>query len=189
MKMNNLVIDLSKVLRGKKRVCNLWKGSKNLDFLSMSNASKGKVGVVAVKQYLESQGFEAQEISNQGDILYQKRPGSMWIKAEVKTSKANLTRLVSGQVNEMLWFNQVRPAQEEWDMLFLVGIYPNHVRIWQKTREDFLNNLAKMHSTVKGLSHVGTSDLAQVTLKKNSKIDNFHEWEIVHNDQAFFLCY
>ena len=188
MEMSNLIIDLSEALGAKKRVCNFWKDSKNLDFLSMNNASKGKVGVVAVKQYLENQGFEAQEISDQGDIQY-RRLREAWTKAEVKTSKANLTRLKTGQVNEMLWFNQVRPAQEEWDMLFLVGIYPNHVRIWQKTREDFLNNLAKMHSTVKGLSHVGTSDLAQVTLKKNSKIDNFHEWEIVHNDQAFFLCY
>jgi len=160
-----------------------WRGTKHEKWFLNNNASKGKIGTVCYKEYLEYLGYTVEIISDRGDLRYRKKKTDPWRKAEVKTSKVDLKVLKSGSINEQLWFNQVRPEQGGWQEVVLVGIYPSHVRMWRMSRGQFLNRRGVMNSTVKGLSHVGTDQLSQVTLKKNSKVDNFHEWELIHNDQ------
>lgn len=181
-----LIIDITeKLKKGRVEPHEEWLGSKHIDWFVNNNYSKGAHGVYAYKVYLESLGAEAQYISDEGDLRYRFKKTDPWIKAEVKTSKAKLKTLIKpkGFVNELLWFNQIRPMQTGWHEIVLVGIYPNHIRIWRKTRDEWETGCKTLSSMVKGLSHIGSDQLGQVTLNKNTKVDNFHEWECIHNDQ------
>jgi hypothetical protein len=179
-----MIIDIvGRLQAGRTKVPPLWQNSKHELWWKNNNYTKGAHGTECYRQFLEHRGLEAQVISDEGDIRYRKNSQSPWIKAEVKASKADLKALSCGFVNESLWFNQLRPQQKGWDEAVLVGIYPNHIRIWRKTRSEWDLTCDKMESTQKVLEHVGTDQLRGVQLIKNSKRNNFYEWEIIHNDQ------
>ena len=164
----------------------LWRDSKHEKWFNNSNASKGAHGAYAYKIYLENKGYEVRKVSDSGDIEYKWPSLTEWIKAEVKASKVDLKVLKRpiGFVKEELWFNQLRPIQKGWDEAVLVGCYPNHIRIWRMSRKDFDAKYRTMSSTKDCLSHVGTNELVGVSLVKNTKKNNFHEWECIHNDQV-----
>lgn len=181
---NPFVIDMTQeIKKAVAKVPELWKGSKHELWFQNNNSSKGSHGSYAYKKWLISQGFEAQIVSDEGDVRYRKNADSPWIKAEVKASMCTLQKLKSGFVKESLWFNQLRPKQKGWDEAVLVGFYPNHIRIWRKTRRDWDETCDTMTSTNKVLEHIGTDELRGVRLSKNSNHSNFHEWECIHNDQ------
>jgi len=166
---------------GVKSLPPLWKGSKHELWFRLRNQIKGHVGTLALTQLLQAQGFTCRKISNQGDLEY--FVDGSWRKVEVKTSYAKLAVLKNGEVNQKLWFNQIRPQQSEWQEIVLVGVYPNHVRIWKMDRDQFFNR-APLMTSVDNRGHYGTQDMIQVNLLKNSNQDNFSEWNCVYNDQV-----
>jgi len=181
-----MIIDIQdRLVENQIKVPSLWRDSKHEKWFSNSNASKGAHGCHAYKIYLESKGYEVRIVSDKGDVEYKWPSLTVWIKAEVKASKADLKVLTRpvGFVKEELWFNQLRPKQKGWDEAVLVGCYPNHIRIWRMSRKDFDAKYKTMTSTKNCLSHVGTDELVGVSLVKNKKRDNFNEWECIHNDQ------
>jgi len=182
----DLIIDITENLKkGKVKIHREWENSKHIDWFANNNYSKGAHGVYAYKVYLDSLGAETKNISDEGDLKYRFKKSDTWRKAEVKTSKATLNVLCrpKGFVSEHLWFNQIRPMQSGWHEIVLVGVYPNHIRIWRKSREQWETGCKTLSSMVKGLSHVGSDQLGQVTLMKNTKKNNFNEWECIHTDQ------
>ena len=121
---------------------------------------------------MKKNGYKSKPINNEGDLVYRKTSKDPWIKVEVKTATVNLIG------DENAWFNQIRVKQKSWNEVWLVSVYPNYIKIFRKTREDFLSNLAIMNSTSKCLTHIGTTDLAGVNLT----LENQHEWELVYSD-------
>ena len=161
----------------------LWRGSAHESWFLNNNAAKGSHGTYCYKVYLQNLGYEVEVISDQGDLRYRKTPSDSWIKVEVKASKANVSYTKSGSLKMQLWFNQLRPNQKGWHEVALVGVFPNHVRIWRKTREDWDKECNTLDSTTRVLEHIGTNELRGVQLVKNTKKNNFDEWECIHNDQ------
>ena len=170
------------ITRRVKPTPDLWKDSKLENWPHLSNDDKGKLGTWIYARLLEHLGYEVRPVNDEGDLLYRKNNAEAWRKAEVKAATATLKQLISGKVNEHLWFNQIRPLQGGWDEVVLVGVFPNHIKVWRKDREEFLSTMGQMSSTG-GLSHVGTDELVGVTLKKNTRTNNFDEWDLIHNDQ------
>ena len=152
----------------------LWMGSINESFKYLSNQGKGKFGVLTIINLLKQQGYEAEQINDEGDLRYRKTGNKKWIKSEVKTCTVNL----DGN-EETAWFNQIRPNQKSWKEVWLVSVYPNHVKIFAKSRKEFLDNVDTMDSTKRTLNHVGTDELLGVTLRPN----NIHEWSLVYSNQ------
>ena len=166
----------------------LWANSLHEDWNNLPTPQvKGAIGSKIYKQFLEQSGYEAEIISDEGDIRYRRDANSPWIKDEVKAAKATLKVTHGGKnINEHLWFNQIRPGQSTWDNIVLVGIYPNHVRIWRKDRSTWDNTYKTLSSVSNGLKHtgqVGEDQLEQVTLRKNSIRSNFSEWDCVFTNQ------
>jgi len=165
-----------------------WSGSLHEDWNNLPTPQvKGSIGSKIYKQFLEQSGYEVEIISDEGDIRYRTSPEDEWIVDEVKAAKATLKlRKTDGAVNEQLWFNQIRPGQQGWQNIVLVGIYPNHIRIWRKDRETWDTTYKSLDSVSNGLKHTGQTgeeQLEQVTLKKNSNKDNFHEWNCIYTSQ------
>ena len=166
----------------------LWTSSLHEDWNNLPTPQiKGTIGTKIYKQFLEQSGYQVEIISDEGDIRYRKTSTESWTVDEVKAAKANLSvRKKDNGINEDLWFNQVRPAQKGWQNIVLVGIYPNHIRIWRMDRKTWDSSYKTLESVVKGLKHPGQSgkeQLEQVTLKKNSKRNNFHEWNCIFTNQ------
>lgn len=169
----------------------LWAGSKHQAWKHLGTPQiKGSLGTKIYKALLESQGCEVEIISDQGDIKWRKDKKSPWIKEEVKAAAATVELIYKGkeneQIKEQIWVNQIRPGQKEWEGIVIVGIYPNHTRIWRKTREDWDANYKTLDSVAKGLKHTGQEgdeQLEQVTMVKNSKRNNFKEWDCIYTDQ------
>jgi len=179
-----MIIDMTEEINSSiSTIPELWTDSKHENWFLNNNYSKGSHGTNAYKKYLESLGYEVIIISDQGDLMYRQSSSDSWIKSEVKASKADLEYTKRGFLKEQLWFNQLRPKQKGWDEVALVGFYPNHIRIWRKTRKEWDAECLTMHSTNKVLEHVGTDELRGVRLLKNTRTDNFSEWECIHNDQ------
>jgi hypothetical protein len=170
---------------------NLWQGSTNQGWkLLPTPQAKGSLGTKIYKEWLEGKGYEAKIISDQGDIKWRKDSKSPWIKDEVKAASATVKIIFKGKEKEMtteqIWVNQIRPGQKTWRGIVIVGVYPNHTKIWRKTREDWDKNYKKLNSVQTGLKHTGQKGedvLEQVTMIKNSNRDNFHEWECIYSDQ------
>jgi hypothetical protein len=168
-------VDTSKTIEKLQRKGNkLWTGSINESFKYLSNQGKGKFGVETIIQLLKQQGYDARGINDEGDLEYKSKNDEKWIKAEVKTCTVNLD-----SKEESAWFNQIRPNQKSWEEVWLVSVYPNHVKIFAKSREDFLNNVDTMDSTKRTLNHVGTNELLGVTLRP----DNMKEWTLIYSNQ------
>ena len=34
-------------------------------------------------------------------------------------------------ITEKIWVNQIRPAQKSWKGIVIIGVYPNHVKIFR----------------------------------------------------------
>lgn len=170
----------------------LWAGSRNQGWKLLPTPQvKGSLGTKIYKKWLEQQGYEAKIISDQGDIKWRKDSNSPWIKDEVKAAGATVVEIYRGKKNSMtteqIWVNQIRPGQKDWDGVVIVGVYPNHVKIWRKTRDDWDSTYKNLDSVTKGLKHTGqTGDnqLEQVTMIKNSKRDNFDEWDCIYTDKV-----
>ena len=168
----------------------LWQGSINQSWkLLPTPQAKGSLGTKIYKATLEKQGKEARIISNEGDIEWRDGPDSPWVKDEVKAASATVKRIYKGKKNEMIteqiWVNQIRPGQKSWEGVVIVGVYPNHTKIWRKTRKNWDSNYKKLSSVQKGLKHTGQKGdevLEQVTMVKNSKRNNFDEWECIYSD-------
>jgi hypothetical protein len=162
------------------KIPKVWLGSKHEGFIKLNNQTKGKSGVFLVSEYLKSLGNECRIVSDKGDLEYRLNDKNKWIKAEVKTATAKLTNS-----SESLWFNQVRVKQDGWTQLFLVGVYPDHFRIWSKERGEFVQNMHTLTS-VNVLSHIGQGEdpaLKGVKLLRNSKKDNFNEWRLDYSSK------
>ena len=169
----------------------LWQGSKNQGWkLLPTPQAKGSLGTKIYKTWLERQGYEARVISDQGDIEWRKDTNSRWIKEEVKAAGATVDKIYKNKPKEMIkeqvWVNQIRPGQKGWEGIVIVGVYPNHTKIWRMDRQAWDNNYKDLDSVQKGLKHTGQTgedDLEQVTMVKNSKRNNFHEWPLIYTDQ------
>ena len=166
-----------------------WTGSIHEGWSNLNTQEKGSIGTQAYQRLLEKQGFETKIISNQGDIKYRKTAADAWIVAEVKTAGASLKQLkTSNFVDEGLWYNQIRPQQKGWDEMVLIGIYPNHYRIFRKARQEWDEEYKRGTAAYfKGLSHVtGAKEPNQqesVRLLKRQKRNNFNEWECIYTNQ------
>jgi hypothetical protein len=183
---NNFIIDMTKEIKKCViQIPEMWRGSKHELWFRNNNYAKGAHGAYAYKKFLKNKGYQVEIISDEGDLRYKKNETDLWIKSEVKASKADLRTLKRPEnfVAEKLWFNQLRPKQKGWEEAVLVGFYPNHIRIWRKSRKDWDKQCDTITSTNKVLEHVGTNELRGVMLEKNSRRNNFHEWECIHNDQ------
>lgn len=154
-----------------------WIGSQNESYRRLTNQKKGKFGVVLIQELLQNNGYEAEQINDEGDLKYRLVGDEDWIKVEVKTAGVNM----DGKWNA--WFNQIRPNQESWQEVWLVSVFPNHVRIYSKSRADFINNLSTMESTKKCLTHYGTDELAGANLTEA----NESEWNRVYTSQQGVL--
>ena len=169
----------------------LWQGSTNQGWkLLPTPQAKGAIGTKIYGAYLKSKGYQIRVVSDEGDIEWRLNSKSPWIKEEVKAASATVNKIFKGKEKEMtteqIWVNQIRPGQKGWRGIVIVGIYPNHTKIWRKTREDWDKNYKKLDSVRKGLKHTGQQGedvLEQVTMIKNSKRNNFPEWNCIYSDQ------
>tara|TARA_R110000772_G_C13265672_1_gene435776 strand:+ start:72 stop:647 length:576 start_codon:yes stop_codon:yes gene_type:complete len=166
----------------------LWMGSLHEDWNNLPTPQvKGSIGSKIYKEFLEQSGYHVEIISDEGDIRYRKTELDNWTVDEVKAAKATLkVRKTDNGINEQLWFNQIRPGQQGWQNIVLVGVYPNHIRIWRMDRKTWDSSYKTLKSVAHGLKHTGqTGDdqLEQVTLLKNSKRNNFDEWSCIFTSQ------
>ena len=166
----------------------LWMGSLHEDWNHLPTPQvKGSIGSKIYKEFLEQSGYHVEIISDEGDIRYRKTELDNWTVDEVKAAKATLkVRKTDNGINEQLWFNQIRPGQQGWQNIVLVGVYPNHIRIWRMDRKTWDSSYKTLKSVAHGLKHTGqTGDdqLEQVTLLKNSKRNNFDEWSCIFTSQ------
>ena len=166
----------------------LWTSSLHEDWNNLPTPQiKGTIGTKIYKQFLEQSGYQVEIISDEGDIRYRKTELDDWTVDEVKAAKATLkVRKTDNGINEQLWFNQIRPGQQGWQNIVLVGVYPNHIRIWRMDRKTWDSSYKTLKSVAHGLKHTGqTGDeqLEQVTLLKNSKRNNFNEWNCIFTSQ------
>ena len=137
-----------------------WEGSLLLPLTQVTNQHKGSFGTYVVKQVLEFlYGITCTVISDRGDLDTSKG------RSEVKCAFASYT---SG-TSEEFWWNQVRPKQEGWEYLHLVGFARDRVLVWELTREQFLSL-----GNIVGEGHVegeGAGTLKEVKVKRNSRTD------------------
>ena len=163
----------------------LWTGSEHENWERLGRGQdKGAIGTEIVMDFLRDEwGCEVSKISDEGDIMLINERGEEE-RMEVKTATSKLKPHVRTDfVNVELWFNQIRPKQKGWSWLALVGVYPNHIRIWIMSRKDW----DRKHKLLKSIrpGHTGTEDLMEVRLIKNTKTNTFLEWDeyLVRNDQ------
>jgi len=159
--------------------------ARNRDYLKIHTPQqKGKIGTKVYAQWLTDQGFEVEIIEGKelsGDLRYRLLSTDSWTVTEVKLSKCTLKTLRCGFINLSLWWNQIRP-RKKWDEIALVGIYPNHCRIWRKSREEWDRDCEAL-STCSEKGHTGTDDLWKVNFRRNKRTDNFSEWKEVYSTQ------
>ena len=173
VKVNSLVSEVMKTDEKLK----LWEGSKNSGVLSLTTPQqKGELGVRIVKTLLEDKGHVVEKISDQGDLRIDGE------HSEVKY--ATVTLGTKGQ--EKFWWNQIRPKQEKWTSLQLVGMYPDHVKVWSFTRKQYFNTLKQIDKLVTPGHTTGnkkSTDLEQVIFVKNSRRDELAKVNqfLIHN--------
>lgn len=136
---------------------------------------KGKLGTILVKQYFEKQGLATRIVSNEGDLIVtfiDEIIGELEKKGEVKTALVTYKTLKNGFVKEHLWWGQIRPLQSGWELLYLVGVYPDRILIWEFDRE----NALKLAESTGGCTHTGQgAEMSQlaVLVEKNTVRNNF----------------
>ena len=188
------MIDVKKLINKKlkaNRGKDLWAGSNHQNWKKLKTPqAKGSIGTEIYKAYLESKGYKARIVSDEGDIEWSKDNGETWIKDEVKTATANVNEITRGKkkgmITEKIWVNQIRPAQKSWKGVVIIGVYPNHIKIFRKTREDWdkeHKNLSSVNSGMKHNGQTGQEQLEQATLIKNQNQNNFHEWDCIYSNQ------
>jgi hypothetical protein len=136
-----------------------WEGSPLVSITRLNNQHKGSLGTSVVKQVMEAAGETCKVISDRGDLDTSKG------RSEVKFATATYT----SNSSESFWWNQVRPKQEGWDYLHLVGFARDRVLVWELTKEEFLSL-----GSVVGDGHVegeGAGTLKEVKVVKNSRTD------------------
>ena len=163
-----------------------WNGSKYEEWGAMSPNKKGSSGVECIKHFLEKNGYDTKKVNKEGDILFKHKHESLWTKAEVKTSCVTLKNEKNGTISEGLWFNQIRLNQKGWTHLFLVGVYPDHYTIYDKSRVELEKNRTTMESITGALAHVGMDTSSEknfiaVSLNKTIERNTFNEWKNVYS--------
>ena len=136
-----------------------WEGSPLVSITRLNNQHKGSLGTSVVKQVMEAAGETCKVISDRGDLDTSKG------RSEVKFATATYT----SNSSESFWWNQVRPKQEGWEYLHLVGICRDRVMVWELTKEQFMSL-----TDIVGDGHVeGDSGdtLKEIKVTKNSKTD------------------
>ena len=169
-------------LQESKTANNPWVGSKHELFKMLrSPQDKGKVGVLAYKNFLEGKGYvNVEVVASEGDITYKDPKTGLTYKDEVKTASASLEfRKRDQKYSVKHWFNQIRPNQEGWDRLTLIAVFPESHRIYRMSREDFLENRLIGNSGI-GPGHTGTDELDEVTLIENTNQNTYSEWELIY---------
>ena len=61
---------------------NAWTGSANESYRRLTNQKKGKFGVVLIEELLKNNGYETEQINDEGDLKDRKDKDSKWIKVE-----------------------------------------------------------------------------------------------------------
>jgi hypothetical protein len=131
-----------------------WEDSALKNLPNCTPQFKGKLGTIFVQQYFEKQGLATRIVSDEGDLVVtfiDEIIGELEKKGEVKTALVSYSFLKSGKVNESLWWNQIRPLQSGWEVLYLVGVYPDRIRIWEFDRDNGL----KLAESTGGCEHTG----------------------------------
>lgn len=132
-------------------------------YRSLGSAAKGKLGVAIVASLESSKGHETQFINDEGDLCV------TGTKAEVKTS--SVTYVLSGKMQHKIeswsaWFNQIRPKQGGWEILYLVTVGCEEVQVYKMSREEFIDLLdSPGEPLVNSSGHIGTKDLAQIRIQ------------------------
>ena len=136
-----------------------WEGSPLLPLQQTNNQHKGSFGTYVVKQVLEQNGVTCKVISDRGDLETSKG------RSEVKCAFSSHTG-----AGFQLWWNQVRPQQDGWQLLHLVGFTPDSIMVWELTREQFLS-LGDVFVKNGHVSGEEDGSLKEVKVRKNSKTD------------------
>ena len=96
-KMINVKKIINKKIRAN-RGKDLWIGSNHQNWKKLKTPqAKGSVGTEIYKAWLESQGYKARIISDEGDIEWSIDGGKTWIKDEVKAATANVNEIKRGK--------------------------------------------------------------------------------------------
>jgi hypothetical protein len=188
------MINVKKIINKKiksNRGKDLWVGSNHQNWKKLKTPqAKGSVGTEIYKAWLESQGHKARIVSDEGDIEWSTDNGKTWVKDEVKAATATVNEIKHGKnkgmITEKIWVNQIRPAQKSWKGIVIVGVYPNHVKIFRKSRQEWDKQYSNLTSVNEGMKHngqTGEEQLEQVTLVKNQNRNNFGEWNCIYSDQ------
>jgi hypothetical protein len=147
-----------------------WENSPLQDLPNCTPQFKGKVGTILLLQFFETCGIDCKAISDEGDLLIGE--GESQVKAEVKTALVSYQFPKSGEPNETYWWNQIRPLQKGWDLLYLVGVSPVSISIWEFTREKAL----LLAQETGGLEHTGQGKekgLLAVQVEKKKRKNTF----------------
>jgi hypothetical protein len=136
-----------------------WRKSPWKSWCSKCNAHKGQTGVNLTLTYFRVNGINCYAISKKGDILVETSIG------EVKTAKLSS--------NGTLWWNQIRYKEKEWQNLYLVGVCPTDIYIWQLPREQALKE-------ANGFSHVGQDGLLAIQGSLSKLLRNYKQYLLTH---------
>lgn len=143
-----------------------WEHSPFKNLPSSTPQIKGKLGTEIVMQLLQQEGFDCKIISDKGDLQFGEH------KSEVKTALASYNQYKTGEMGFGLWWNQIRPSQDEWTHLHLVAVFADKIDVYEYTREE---SKVLLSSPIGGLGHV-TGDaeggLYQVSCKKSLSKDS-----------------
>ena len=137
-----------------------WEDSPLRPLEETHNQKKGSYGTQIVKAVLEAKGETCKIISSEGDLE------TSHGKSEVKCAFA----VYASRLSEAFWWNQVRPRQEGWSRLHLVGIARDRIMVWELTKEEFnaLGDKIVKNGHTEGES-AGT--LKEVKVTRNSRTD------------------
>jgi len=84
----------------------LWAGSNHQNWKKLKTPqAKGSIGTEIYKGYLESKGYKARIVSDEGDIEWSKDNGETWIKDEVKKYVDTLRMKVNLKYEGNAFFN------------------------------------------------------------------------------------
>ena len=166
-KVFNFDNEVSEAIK-KSEASNLWFGKRYENAKKkITNGQKGHLGTRIVKKILQSDGHEVEKIHDEGDLRINGE------HSEVKFCMADINKLKNGFITESLWWNQIRPQQEKWTTLCLVAMYPDFVRVYLITREQYFDVLKNMPGIVKG-GHTSKGGertdevLEQISIVKNT---------------------
>ena len=143
-----------------------WQGSKHEWFFKIiGNSTKG---MVARKMYLglmESFGREVDKNENDGDYAFSSKEFS-----GIVDDKKKLVKVACIKMDEKITFNNIRQFQG-WDDIVFVCMFPNHVEIYETSKEELLDYLEENPNEVIWAGGQEKKDRLENDIRKN---DYFH---------------